>query len=182
MKSIAKVEEMKGLEETRKEPRKELSVIKRNTAPKELSNMGKNVGETKEYELIEITSDSGAAESVVPSAFLPQFPTRETDQSLNGEEFVAANGSIIENEGEKRCTVFTQDGVKRAMTFQVTGVHKALASVSRIVDGGARVVYDSEDCGGSYIEYKNSKETIPLKRKHGVWVLEVWVEKKPTGF
>ena len=67
------------------------------------------------------------------------------------------------------------------MTFAVTGVHKALASVSRMVDGGARVVYDDEKHGGSYIEYRANKEIIPLRRKNGVWILEVWVEKKPGG-
>jgi hypothetical protein len=32
----------------------------------------------------------------------------------------------------------------------------------------------------SFIQDKSTGETIPLKRKHGVWVLEVWAERKPN--
>jgi hypothetical protein len=136
-----------------------------------------NVAETEKYSLIEITVDSGAAESVLPSDALPQFPLEETIQSKDGEEFVAANGGIIRNEGERKVSVYTLDWKQKDITFQVTGVNKALASVSRICDKGHRVVFDS---GQSFIQNKLNGEVLPLRRKNGVWVLEVWVPKKPT--
>jgi hypothetical protein len=133
------------------------------------------VASSDAYELIEITVDSGAEESVLPSASLTQFPAVQTQQSIGGEQFVAANGGILSNEGERTVSIYTHDMVKRDMTFQVTGVNKALASVSRICDRGHRVVFDQ---GGSFIQNKKTGDTIPLQRKHGVWVLEVWAEKR----
>ena len=70
----------------------------------------------------------------------------------------------------------TLDGVKRSMTFQVTTVNKALASVARINEKGHIVVFDGEN---SYIQNKVTGEIIPLKKKQGTWVLQVWVEKEP---
>jgi hypothetical protein len=132
--------------------------------------------ESDKFELIEITIDSGAAESVIPPDIMNQFPTNETESSIAGEQFVAANGSIIENEGERRVDVFTLDGTKRNMVFQVTGVNKTLASVSRICEKGHVVIFDGDD---SYILNKTSGEVIPMRHRNGVWLLEVWVEKKP---
>ncbi len=90
---------------------------------------------------------------------------------------MAANGGIIKNEGERKVSVFTLDWKQKDITFQVTGVNKALASVSRICDKGHRVVFDS---GQSFIQNKMTGDVLPLRRKNGVWVLEVWAPKKPT--
>ena len=133
--------------------------------------------ETSKYELVEITVDSGAEESVTPLNVLAQFPTRETENSKSGEQFVAANGSVIDNEGERKVEMHTLDGVKRSMVFQVTTVNKALASVARMNEKGNVVVFDGEN---SYIQNKESGEVIPMKKKQGSWVLEVWVEKDPS--
>jgi hypothetical protein len=96
--------------------------------------------------------------------------------SLSGEQFVTANGSIIENDGEQEVSVFSRDGVQRSMVFQVTGVNKALASVSRMCEKGHIVVFN---WAYSYMQNKTSGDVIPLKQKNGVWLLEVWVEKHP---
>ena len=133
--------------------------------------------ESEKYELVEITVDSGAAESVCPPDLMSQFPTKETPSSLNGEQFVAANGAIIENEGERRVSLITMDGIRREMAFQVTGVNKVLASVSRMNEKGHVVVYDGDN---SYIQNKATGEQVPMKKRNGVWVLEVWVEKSPN--
>ena len=79
-----------------------------------------------------ITVDSGAAESVIPQGLMSQFPTKETEESRRGQRFEAANGAIIENQGQRVVEVYSLDGVKRAMKFQVTEVNKALGSVARI--------------------------------------------------
>ena len=137
-----------------------------------------NNAETARYELIEITVDSGAEESVTPPDVTNQFQTMETESSKAGEQFVAANGSVIENEGERNVEVHTLDGVKRSMVFQVTTVNTALASVARMNEKGNIVVFDGES---SYIQNKQTGEVIPLKKKQGTWVLEVWVEKEPAA-
>ena len=67
---------------------------------------------------------------------------------------------------------------KRGMTFQVTAVNKALASVSRMCEKGHQVVFDPR---GSYIKNIETGETIPMRPRNGVWVLDVWAEKRPTS-
>jgi hypothetical protein len=104
--------------------------------------------------LIEIIVESGAAELVAPPDVTSQFPTRETEASLSGEQFVAANGAIIENEGERAVSMFTLDGQMRSMAFQVTGANKTLASVSRMCEKGHVVVFGDQ----SYVQNKITGE------------------------
>ena len=163
--------EMKGTEKG-EDTLKKINILNK-TQHKHFNNV-----ETAKYELIEITVDSGAEESVTPPDVMNQFQTKETENSKAGEQFVAANGSVIENEGERSVEVHTLDGVKRSMVFQVTTVNKALASVARMNEKGNIVVFDGEN---SYIQNKQPGEVIPLrKKKQGTWVLEGWVEKEPV--
>ena len=119
-----------------------------------------------------ITIDSGAAESVIPSNLAPQFPITATDASKAGVNYVAANGGKLPNQGEKKITFSTREGVTRNMTFQVAPVSKPLGSVSRIMHQGNRVVFDEE---GSYIMHKATGQTMELKEKDGVCVLDAWL-------
>ena len=58
--------------------------------------------------------------------------------------------------------------------IQVAKVNKILASVSRLVEAGNRVVFDSPEVG-SYIEnVKDGKRTF-LRQTNGVYFLDVWV-------
>ena len=63
---------------------------------------------------------------------------------------------------EKAFNAYTDSGLLRRLTAQVTEVNKALLSVSRMVQAGNTVVFDSE---GSYIEHKSSGEWMPLQEK-----------------
>ena len=49
--------------------------------------------------------------------------------------------------------------------------------MSRLLKRQLRVVFDSEDCGGSYVEDKVTGEWWPIFEKDGVFVLPVWIEK-----
>ena len=65
--------------------------------------------------------DSGAAETVIPRRW---FPTTKR-----------ADGSAVENEGEKMLIMSTADGAQlRKVTFQVANVNKALGSVSKMTN------------------------------------------------
>ena len=124
-----------------------------------------------------ITIDSGAAESVMPKGMLPNEPAVEGQAKKSGVKYVAANGARMENLGEKRAR-FKRDGAAgiNSITFQVTDVSKPLASVSRILDKGNRVVF-SRGPEGSYIENLKTGEWAPLKEERGTFVLEVdWLE------
>ena len=68
---------------------------------------------------------------------------------------------------------FVKDGKSKSMNFQVTDCKKPLASVSKIVDKGNRVVFDSE---GSYIQNKQTGETMKLERERGTYIMIVEYE------
>ena len=97
-----------------------------------------------------ITIDSGAAESVIPMNWLPQFPRVTGTAAMEGVGYIAATGERIPNEGEQRVSFVTREGQKKGMVFHVAPVNKPLGSVSKIVRKGHRVVFD-EGPGASYI-------------------------------
>ena len=77
--------------------------------------------------------------------------------------------------GEKKFNAYTDEGLSRDLVAQVTEVNKALLSVSKIVQAGNRVVFDS---AGSYIEHKHSGEWTPLEERGGIYVLKMWVPRE----
>ena len=122
--------------------------------------------------------DSGAGESVAPADAFVNYPIMETDASKSGLEYTAAGGHTLPNLGATQPLLHTVDGERRLMTFQVADVTKILASVSRMVSTGHRVVFDSPEVG-SYIEHKASGKKIKLRQHNGVYLLDMWVA--PNG-
>ena len=68
----------------------------------------------------------------------------------------------------------TNEGVKRKLVAQVCDVNKALLSVSRVTNGGSKVVFDSS---GSYIEDKSAGERIHLEERNGMFMIRLWTKK-----
>ena len=56
------------------------------------------------------------------------------------------------------------------MRFLDADVKRPLGSVSAMVDGGNRVVFAK---GGSFVENEATKEKIPMRRKGGIYVMEL---------
>ena len=54
-------------------------------------------------------------------------------------------------------------------------VSERLLSVSRMVKRGYRVVFDSEQNGGSYAQHMASDKWYRLHERNGVYVLASWV-------
>ena len=123
--------------------------------------------------------DSGAGESVAPSDAFMDYPVYETDASKSGLECTAAGGHSIVNQGVSQPLLHTADGEKRIMTFQIAEVTKILASVSRIVATGHRIIFDSPDIG-SYIEHKDTGRKIKLRQNNWVYILDMWVAPNPS--
>ena len=96
-----------------------------------------------------ITMDSGAAESVIPLDMLQEVPTRSSPRSCAGTHCIVASGGRMPNLGEKHVKFRTGEGLGSSVLFQVTDARKPLASVSKIVKKGNRVVFGSDR---SYIE------------------------------
>eukprot|EP00973_Karenia_brevis_P003725 514899-Karenia_brevis.AAC.1 len=92
-----------------------------------------------EWEVLTVTVDSGAADSVAPEDQCVGYATRSTAASKAGMNYIAANGKKIPNLGEKVISAVTQEGIETSMRFQICPVTKALGSVSRMTKNGHRV-------------------------------------------
>ena len=119
---------------------------------------------------IAITVDSGAAESVIPTKMLPQIPMQPPTTSTKDIKYVVANGQVVHNEGQKKIHMRVNGGPINSMNFQCTNVRKPLASVSRIVAKGNRVVFDNDE---SYIENKRTGKKVKLELEGGTYVMNV---------
>jgi len=146
---------------------------------KEINNVDKGMVRRKG----KVTVDSGAEDSVWPATHVDWANVVETEESRKGIGFVTANGGRMDNYGGTKVE-FVKDGKRKSMNFQVTDCKKPLASVSKIVDKGNRVVFDSD---GSYIENKETGEIMKLERERGTYVMVVEYETseevaKASGF
>ena len=131
-----------------------------------------------EKERIEITIDSGAAESMMPKHLCQDYPM--TPGAWTGSLYGTADGGTITNLGERLLVMDLQEGQTRGMQFQVGDkCTKPLGAVSRIVDKGNRVVF--EDTHG-YIENKATFEKTFFERKDDVYVLNALVRPFNEGF
>lgn len=143
-------------------------------------------GETKLYdldaldewgnEILTVTVDSGAAESVMPVNMLPKVPLSD---GPSNKKYRAAGGKLLEDKGAKKVMYWGKDGKARRMTFRMAEVNKPLASVRRICDSGNRVVFDS---GSSYIEHKATGQRTKMRQENGTYVLDVPLADITEGF
>ena len=117
-----------------------------------------------------ITIDSGAAESVMPEGMLQGVKLEESEGSRRGVHYITANGGKMPNLGEKKVFFRTRDGGTSSVIFQVTHARKPLASVSRIVSKGNRVVFGSDE---SYIENVETGRRVPITFENGTYHMDV---------
>ena len=117
-----------------------------------------------------ITIDSGASENVISPTLAPQFPTRPSQGSQMGLKYVAANGSLMPNRGEKEVRVLTEEGTRCMLKMQVTDVHKPLMSVARICDAGHQVTFTKD---GGHIMNNKTGQVTGFSRVDNVYRLKV---------
>ena len=146
-------------------------------APKEINNVLSGTPGAKRKG--KVTVDSGAEDSVWPASHVSWHKVKESEDSARGIGFVAANGEKMKNYGSTQ-VLFHKDGKAKKMNFSVTDCKKPLASVSKIVDKGNRVVFDEDE---SYIQNKVTGEKIILERERGTYVMvvEFEVEEAPSN-
>ena len=76
---------------------------------------------------VRVAVDSGAAESVIPTGEVPEYPPKQLSEPVY---YQTASGETIANEGEQVLPVMTDHGEEvKAMTFPACEVTKPLASV-----------------------------------------------------
>ncbi len=79
------------------------------------------------------------------------------------------------HEGEKSFWCKLATGTNMKMRLQVCATTKPLYSIAQCVKAGHRVVFDTTEKGGSYIENHKTKERVMLKEVRGTYELEVAV-------
>jgi hypothetical protein len=67
------------------------------------------------------------------------------------------------------------NGSRTSMRFTVMDVRRPIASVSRMVRSGHKVVFDDL----SYIQNKTTGEKIRIFERNGVYTLPAWLEEPP---
>ena len=113
------------------------------------------------YEEVELAVDSGATETVIPEEILTHVELKEGEAFKRGVKYEVANGVRIGNQGERKFTGVTEEGVTRSLTAQVCEVNQGLLSVKKCIKAGNRVVFDEDT--GSYIQDKQTGEKIWLE-------------------
>ena len=132
------------------------------------------VGE--EWERLVMVLDSGAAETMCPSSMATNVSVVPGAKMKAGVRYTCAGGKKLPNLGEKRCMLTTEEtGTVRGLTMQVANVQKALMSVSKAVDAGNRVVFDTD---WSYIQDKRTGERTTIQRQGNLYTLEAWVKQR----
>ena len=128
---------------------------------------------------IEVTIDSGACDTVMPTRLCSHISIVQTEDSRRGMEYEVANGETIPNVGERRCLLMSEDSANpKRITFQCADIHKPLLSVSRCADLGYKCVLD--DIGGELID-KVSGEIIPLHRRGNLYVMRAWIRQDESS-
>ena len=101
--------------------------------------------EKQGWRKVELTVDSGAAESVIPPWLVTNYPIVKP---LHPIWYQSATGEPIADEGEQQIPVVTQAGRLRGLKMRAAEVTKPLASVKRMVDAKHAVVFAPQEMGG----------------------------------
>jgi len=133
-----------------------------------------------EWYEIEITVDSGACDTVMPTKLGTHISMIDTAKSKSGFEFEVANGEGLLNMGERRCFMMTEnsDTMKR-IAFQCADVHKPLLSVSRLADQGYECTLGKL---GGVLRDVDTGDMIPLHRRDNLYVMRAWIKQDDSGF
>ena len=132
-----------------------------------------------DYEVVTVTLDSGAYNTVGPLKVGSYFPVKPTTASQAGRHYSAANGSVIHNYGQRVIRGRSEEGAEITMPIQVADVGKVLGSAREFLDTGNRIVLDRDKSGKpcSYIEHKATGHRTVVKERRGMFQFEIKVPK-----
>ena len=123
------------------------------------------------YDHMDVVVDTGACASALPEDWYVDYPLLPAKGRTT---FRAANGGTMVSKGNRKVSVTLEDGKNAYMNFTVLPVKRALASVSAMVKAGCKLVFDSEEKGGSYVIDRDGHKNRLVERG-GVYVLSTWV-------
>ena len=87
-----------------------------------------------------------------------------------GTSYRAANGQLVQDEGEKVIEVMTEDGSMRRLRCTSTGVHRMLLAVSKVVEKGHEVYFGQKEF---YLKHITSGRKLPIHLRRGVYTLKL---------
>ena len=125
-----------------------------------------------------MAADSGAYDHVVRKDELPGYDVIPSAMSQSGESYVGAGGEDIPNLGQVKVECKMQDGQDGFITVQKAKVHRNLASISKMVKAGNKVVFDEVNGrNASYLFNKRLNTMTPI-RHNGIYEFDIWVKNK----
>ena len=128
---------------------------------------------------VEVGVDSCAAANVCNRDHLPLSLFNSSDQRPeHGQEYSCADDGRLYNEGEKRVSGVTDEGERLNVEWQVTQVSRPLLSVTKLSEAGYSTSFD--DTGG-VIRSKRTGKTIRVHKRHGIYVVDLWVPPRSQG-
>ncbi len=120
---------------------------------------------------IEVVLDSGAGLHVGNRKHFPGYTVEPNDLSKAGAGFVAADGGVIDNQGEVLLQMTTTDGRggEHAISskFHVADVTRALWSVGVICDAGLEARFTSE---AAVVQKPDGTPVCHFTRKKGLYI------------
>ena len=131
-----------------------------------------------EWEVIKVTVDSGAVDTVTPRSTAKYFPILETEASRRGLDYRAANGTNIKNHGARSVQGISSEFKQMNMIMNVADVKKTLASAFQIVAAGNKVVLDIDY---SYIVHKKTGDKTTINIENGEFNFDLWVRAPNSG-
>ena len=120
------------------------------------------------------TVDSGSTENATNEESVENVETEPSPQSIRGVSYECANSGTVTNDGQKICETWAEGfrGTKK-MILQVAKVHKTLLSVYKLEKAGHSVIFSNKY--GAYIENDYTGERVYMKRKGGLYEVDLWV-------
>ena len=126
---------------------------------------------------VKAVPDTGAHASVAPPGMAAGHAIRPSEGSLKGQEFVAASGDTIPNQGEQVLPMQSAEGIWTRQRWQIAPVTRPLLSIGEVCDDNHLVVFGR--AGGAIMNL----ETGCLRkfpRVKGSYEMEMWLPPSPA--
>ena len=128
----------------------------------------------------EAAVDSGAIDCAANSARYPHLKVKQTPESQRGDCWTCAGGTEIRKEGEVELAWMTSEGDDHTVKIKTGAVGRTLISADRLLEKGHEVILSKK----SPRIITSSGKAIALRRKQGMFILDMWykVPVTPAGF
>ncbi len=120
-----------------------------------------------EFLEVEMTLDTGATVHAADRLDFPGCSVVESAGSKAGQQFQAAGGKLIPNEGQAYIQLFAE-GIEMAMTVQIAKITRPLLSVTKMTESGEISVLCKKD--EALVQDSKGKILARFHRKGGLYV------------